>query len=102
MDRSHVVLLGAGASRAVCPNGDRFGRTVPLQNELVDVVGLGPLLDEANLLADRDDFEKLYSDLATAGSNPQIVARIEQAIFEYFDALSLRDEPTIYDHLVLS
>ena len=30
----HVVLLGAGASRAVCTNGDKHGRKLPLMSDL--------------------------------------------------------------------
>ena len=43
----HVVLLGAGASRAAFPNGDRSGRRIPLMNDLVKVVGLSPLIKQA-------------------------------------------------------
>ncbi len=36
--RLHVVLLGAGASLAAFPNGDRLGRTLPLMKNLVEVL----------------------------------------------------------------
>lgn len=36
----HLVLLGAGASRAAMPHGDRSGRPVPLLAEVADQLGL--------------------------------------------------------------
>jgi hypothetical protein len=38
--RPHVVILGAGASLAAFPNGDRNGRRLPLMKDFVDVVAL--------------------------------------------------------------
>ena len=38
--RPHVVLLGAGASRAAFPSGDGCFRKVPVMNDLLDIVGL--------------------------------------------------------------
>jgi hypothetical protein len=36
MLRSHVVLLGTGASKAALPTGDRSGRQLPLMREIAD------------------------------------------------------------------
>lgn len=44
MFRPHVVLLGAGASRAACPTGDANGKLLPLMADFVDVLGRNPLL----------------------------------------------------------
>ena len=41
----HVVILGAGASRAATPQGDRKGQTLPVMNDLVQTVGIGKLLE---------------------------------------------------------
>jgi len=100
--RQHVVILGAGASLAAFPSGDKNGRELPLMRNLIDVVGLSGLLDEAGLKGDRSDFEQVYSELATTGQHPNLVAQIDRAIFDFFAAMELPDEPTLYDHLVLS
>jgi hypothetical protein len=71
-------------------------------NNIVEVLGLGPLLDAAGVRAHHGDFEKLYSNLVTGGDHPDVVAEIERAVFDYFAGLELPDEPTLYDHLVLS
>ncbi len=36
--RPHVLILGAGASKASFPQGDGNGRKLPLMNELSDVI----------------------------------------------------------------
>jgi hypothetical protein len=36
----HVILLGAGASRACCPQGDELGKLLPVMSDLVEIVGL--------------------------------------------------------------
>lgn len=56
----HVVLLGAGASRAAFPNGDRSGKSIPLMNDLVDVLGLRTLVGQTGQgIANKTDFERL-------------------------------------------
>jgi hypothetical protein len=40
----HVVILGAGASRACCPSGDRNGRKLPLMADFVESVGLEDII----------------------------------------------------------
>lgn len=49
MTRPHVVILGAGASRAVCPNGDSRGNRLPLMSDFSEIVGLEALLSEWGL-----------------------------------------------------
>jgi hypothetical protein len=101
--RPHVLLLGAGASRAACPRGDANGRAVPLMRDLVEVLGLGPLLQEAGVSgAGTDDFESVYSQLAAKGPPAGLLAEIEQQIAAYFRDLRLPDHATLYDRLLLS
>ena len=100
--RPHVVILGAGASLAAFPNGDTNGIKLPLMWNLVDVVGLTSILNDAGITENHDNFEKLYSDLVTSGKYQETVVQIDQAIFEYFAKMQLPNEPTLYDHLVLS
>ncbi|MBS3101438.1 hypothetical protein J4204_04850 [Candidatus Woesearchaeota archaeon] len=40
MNRPHVVVLGAGASRATCPDGDKNGKKLPLMSDFVKILGL--------------------------------------------------------------
>lgn len=99
----HVVLLGAGASRAAFPNGDRSGKRIPLMNDLVDVIGLGPLVRQAGQgFVNKSDFEAIYSKLASSPRHANITRKIEHAVENYFSSLQLPDDATIYDRLLLS
>jgi hypothetical protein len=58
--RPHVLLLGAGASRAALPNGDRNGVPVPLLRDVAADLGLAKHFpDELRELA-LSDFEAAY------------------------------------------
>lgn len=102
MRRPHVVILGAGASLAAFPNGDPFGKKLPLMNNLVSVVGLTQLLGEAGV-GDLDrNFEVIYSELSSDPSLKYVTLKVERKVREYFSKLSLPDKPNLYDYLVLS
>jgi hypothetical protein len=71
--------------------------------EMVRVVpGLESLLQSASIQGNIDDFEAVFSALASDAKRSDIVAQIERVVFDYFAVLELPDEPTLYDHLVLS
>lgn len=98
--RPHVVLLGAGASRAALPNGDRNGVPVPLLRDVAQMLGLtNNFPHDLQALANRD-FEGAYSRLFDR--DPALVEPIDAQVRDYFRQLALPDEATIYDALVLS
>ncbi len=97
----HVFIIGAGASRAAFPNGDRNGCKLPLMKDLIKVVGLGSLLKEYDCHTETTDFEAFYSMLTENDQNSELLYRLEQIVFKYFAQLELPDSPTLYDHLVL-
>jgi hypothetical protein len=99
--RPHVVILGAGASRAALPNGDRNGRRLPVMADIVSVLGLEAVLKGAGL-DPSGNFEENYASLSTSLSEGQALAAINRRVEEYFGSLELPDEATIYDALVLS
>lgn len=92
--RPHVVILGAGASRATCLNGDRNSKKVPLMNDFVQV------LDLSDIINSDDNFEETYSDLHAR--KDKRLEKIENRTYLYFESLLLPDEPNIYDYLLLS
>ena len=103
MTRTHVVLLGAGASRAAFPNGDKYGRTLPVMSNFIDVVdGLKDYLETEDICYSSSNIESLYPDLAENETKQKHLEAIEKIIFDYFAPLSLPDDPTLYDHLILS
>lgn len=95
MGAPHLVLLGAGASKAAFPNGDANGKEVPLTKDLARVCKLGVIDPQAEK---EKDFESYYSDI----TDTKIKSAMESRIFDYFSSLRLPTEPTIYDYLVLS
>src|SRR5687767_14680490 len=97
----HVVLLGAGASLAATPRGDRFGRPVPLMNNLVEVLQLQPILDDAGIRGS-GNFEELFGQLSDDQANAPILRVLEQEVHDYFSALRLPEQVTLYDELLLS
>lgn len=102
MGAPHVVLLGAGASRAALPAGDAHGRRLPVMSDFVDIVPVGPILDGAGVPYRGRGFEEVYSGLCQDASATALRLELESVIDEYFASLSLPDEPTLYDHLVLA
>jgi len=98
----HVVILGAGASLAAFPNGDRHGMPLPLMHNLIEVVGLTPILKKHEITTQITNFEEFYDELATTNTNAVLLREIEEAVHEYFNKLELPDEATLYDYLLLS
>ena len=101
--RPHVVLLGAGASLDAFPEGDESGLCLPLMHNLVDVVGLGPLIETvASELGNEETFEEIYSKLAETQRYGNLVKEIEKRIDAYFSSLRIPKRSTKYDFLLLS
>jgi hypothetical protein len=98
----HIVIVGAGGSRAAAPHGDKNGCHLPVMADLIDTVGLAPLLEKAGISPTVDDFEVLYDDLVTSGKHGKLVAEIESTIRDYFTQLRIPDTATVYDYLLLS
>ena len=101
-NRPHVVILGAGASCAALPNGDRNGKKLPTMATFVDVLGLNELLENHGIEYEGRNFEEVYSELKTSGAQPALIADVEHIVFNYFADMQLPDHPTIYDYLILS
>lgn len=102
VERPHVVILGAGASVAACPQGDKHGRTLPTMANIVDVLRLRPLLSKNGLRYADENFENLYSSLSAEATRFALLREIETKVHIYFSSLKLPDSPTVYDHLLLS
>ncbi len=102
MGRPHVVLLGAGASRAALPNGDANGKHLPLMDDFIDLLDLHDLIQKTGIpFADRN-FEDIYAEIHHNKKLAAVRQEIEIRIYDYFDNLYLPEHPTIYDYLVLA
>lgn len=97
--RPHVVLLGAGASRATTLKGDKNKKILPLMQDIIQVIGLGDLIPED---LDTENFELVYDSLFHRKDKRKNLGELEKRVRDYFSSIQIPDEPTIYDHLVLS
>lgn len=98
--KPHFLLLGAGASRAALPKGDKNGRPVPLLQEVADQLGLASYFPEDIRELASTNFEAAYSKLFEA--NDPNLEKINELVYEYFSTLELPDEPNLYDIINLS
>lgn len=98
----HVVICGAGASRAAARNGDAFGRRLPLMNDLVTLLDLDALLRMHGLDAYAGDFELLYDAAARDPQLSPLVSELDTRVRHYFGGLVLPAGATAYDYLLLS
>lgn len=97
----HVLLLGAGASRAALPNGDKHGKPVPLLREVANELKLFSLFPKELQSLAKTDFEAAYSDLHTRGDQDKL-EEIDCLVRQYFSELELPDKPNLYDIMLLS
>ncbi|MBA3647279.1 MAG: hypothetical protein H0W62_01820 [Chitinophagales bacterium] len=97
----HVVILGAGASVAAFPNGDKKGYELPLMQSLVKLLNLDKILPQEYYLL-LNDFEELYNGISINPSLSRIKTDIDDILYQYFYNLRIPDTPTLYDYLILS
>ena len=102
MKKPHVVILGAGASCAAFPNGDKNDVRLPLMNNFVDILGLNDLLSGTGIDFKTENFEEIYAQLSQNDVHRETREELERVIYDYFSRLEIISEPTIYDHLLLS
>lgn len=98
----HVVILGAGASRAAFPHGDKNGKKLPLMNDLIKTLKLDNYLQKIGVESTKNsNFESIYSDLFVKKRTSEI-NYLNKAVYDYFDDMVIVDEVTIYDEIILS
>ncbi|HVE43775.1 MAG TPA: hypothetical protein VNC84_01365 [Gammaproteobacteria bacterium] len=95
--KPHVVLLGAGASRAAFPNGEESGKKLPLMDDFAEILGLGKLFTDANINP-KQNFEATYQNV----DDITVKNSLEEKINKYFLSLTLPNRVTDYDRLLLS
>lgn len=98
----HVVILGAGASKAAFPNGDKNGRKLPLMDDFIETLGIEGLVSKSGLKFSSNNFENIYSAIYEISELSGLRKELEEVVYNYFSEMELPDHPTIYDHLVLS
>lgn len=100
--KPHLVILGAGASYAAFPTGDKNGRKLPLMNNFIETLGLESVVARTGLKFSSSNFEDIYSKIHQESGLKDVREELEREVYGYFGAMELPPEPTAYDHLVLS
>lgn len=98
----HVVILGAGASKAAFPSGDKYGKKVPLMNDLIKVLGLEKSISKHGLKEYIGNFELLYSNICENSDLVDLKELINKKVEKYFKGFTIPDTTTLYDYLILS
>jgi len=71
-------------------------------HNLVEVVGLTPLLEKHGITYKNRNFEELYQSLHIEEKHGDLCDEIEDKLIKYFSSLVIPDDITIYDKLLLS
>ncbi|MEZ8196869.1 MULTISPECIES: hypothetical protein [Vibrio] len=100
--RPHVVLLGAGASVAAIPRGDKNGMKTSVMDGFLEKLGLSEVIEDLNLVTQSDNLEDIYSEIAERDEYADVRSELDTRIRNYFSEFEIPDEPTIYDFLLLS
>ena len=100
--RPHLFILGAGATKATIPNGDKFGRQSPVMENFLREIGIDSLLNGVKLKNKSNNIEAIYSELATIPEYADVVTKIEEGIVSHYRQMQIPDSPTLYDYLILS
>lgn len=98
----HVVIVGAGASIAAC-RVDKNGMEVPLLKNIHNILGMTDELKKYHFSDEEmQDFELLYSNIYGKAEYASLQMYLENGVREYFKKLTIPDELTLYDYLILS
>ncbi|WP_152034607.1 hypothetical protein [Paracidovorax avenae] len=101
-NRPHVVILGAGATMAAIPGGDKNGRRSSVMSGFIESLGMTEILKDVKLKTSSNNLEDIYSELHSRPECDAIRKELDRRIRAYFSELELPDEPNIYDLLLLA
>lgn len=83
--RPHVVILGAGATIATIPNGDKNGNPCSVMHGFIHNLGLDTILATVKLNTKSENIEDIYSELYERGDECKAVReQLEEANFPIF------------------
>src|SRR5258707_3174524 len=99
--KPHVLLLGAGASKAALPSGDKNGKPVPILRDLASDLHLHRDFPQDLVELSQTDFEAAYSRLFSRGESQEL-EQVSRKIADYFSGLELPDQANLYDVINLS
>lgn len=103
--KPHVVILGAGASCATIPQGDKNGLKITCMSNFLKNIGKESILEGVNLETKSNNIEDIYTEIylkSKIDSSYEVIKNdLENSILEHFSQYEIPDSPTIYDFLLL-
>ncbi len=95
--RPHVVILGAGASCATIPSGDKYGKKISAMSGFIDKLGLSDIISRVNINTTSDNLEDIYMELDERSNDEQdckeVKEELEKIIWEYMSNYQLPNNP---------
>ena len=102
----HVVILGAGASKANIIHGDKNGLKTPCMDDFFDIDYFKDLLLDLHIESPTKNLESVYSEIYEKSKESKKYEdaknKIEERIRNFFCKFEIPNEPTIYDYLIMS
>ncbi|MFT9027293.1 hypothetical protein [Acetobacter indonesiensis] len=100
--RPHVVILGAGATVAAIPHGDKNGKKSSVMDGFIEKLGMSDIIKNTNIQTKSNNLEDIYTELSERDDCVEIINILDQKIRDYFSELAIPDNPNIYDFIILS
>lgn len=101
-NRPHVVILGAGATVAAIPNGDKRGRKSSVMNGFIETLGMTKIIKNAKIKTLSTNLEDIYTELHGREDCESIRLELDSRIRSYFSEFEIPDDPNIYDLILLA
>lgn len=101
-DGPHVVILGAGATMAAIPEGDKNGVKSSVMNDFIKNLHLDDVMKGVKLRTRSRNLESIFSELCEHPEYVGVRDELEQKIYSFYSSLIIPDRPTAYDYLILS
>ena len=100
--KPHLFILGAGATKACIPNGDKNNKHSPVMEGFLLSIGKENILNDIHLETKSNNIEAIYSELYEKPEYSIKIKEIESVIIEHCSKMQIPDEPILYDYLIVS
>ena len=82
--KRHTVILGAGATIAAIPNGDKNGKRSSVMSGLIEKLNLQEIMNGIELKTKSDNLEDIYSELHSRPECTHATEELERRLYNYF------------------
>ena len=79
-NRPHVVILGAGASCAAIPNGDKHGKKISAMSGFIEKLGLSSVISKVDIRTSSDNLEDIYMELDERSKADPLCQEVKEVV----------------------